>query len=121
MKQQKNFGLSQQTLKKESYDHFKLGKNWDLGFISKEGIENRRDAKKAETERKRMQTQVMAQLASEPTGQNQGGISTGAAVAIGLVVVVGVFLVLGKMNKNRKAKQAAAEQANPAAVANKIA
>lgn len=112
MKQQKNFGLSRQTAKNESYDNFKLGKNWDLGFISKEGIENRRDAKKAETERKRMQTQIMAQVASETTQQSQGGISIGAAVAIGLVVVAGVLIGLGMMNKKRKAKQAATGQSS---------
>lgn len=115
MKEQKNFGLSGQEAAKETYDNFKLGKNWDLGFISKEGIELRREQKRAETDSTNAQTAAMQQILSEPTQQEDGGMDAKTALAITVIVVAGLLVGFGMMNKRRKAKQATVQESLPVA------
>ncbi len=112
MKTHKNFGLSQQET---AYDNFNLGKNWDLGIISKKGIKIKQEAKQAETEQKRVNAQIMQQIAAEQTQDNDEGISAGVAITIGVIVVVGLLVGLSMMSKRRKGQEVA-RQEQPAVV-----
>ena len=106
MNMQNNFGLSHQEPRKEDYDQFSLGKNWDLGFISKKGIKLRQEQKKAETDSLKARTAIVQKILSEPTNsesQDQdSGMSIGKAILISSLVIL-AGLSFAKLMK-RKSK-----------------
>lgn len=69
-------------------------------------------AKKAETESTNARTEAMRQILSEPTQMPNlgGGIDTKTAIAVGVIVVVGLIVGYKMINKKKAGKQAAVQE-----------